>query len=84
MISLEPCPHGLCPKPSDVLGPTLYFGPYNPEFPSPPTSQDMPQQNFTVTVPDSFKTNSTAQLTVTHLSLVGVSCLKSCVECRRR
>ncbi|KAI0253727.1 hypothetical protein BJV78DRAFT_1152841 [Lactifluus subvellereus] len=71
VISLVPCPHGRCPKPSNVLGPTLYAGPYHPEFPSTPTSQHVPQQNFTVTIPDSFKPNSTAQLTVAHLSLVG-------------
>ncbi|KAH8992561.1 hypothetical protein EDB86DRAFT_1480704 [Lactarius hatsudake] len=72
VISLLRCPkNGGCPKPSDDLGTTLYAGPYNPQFPTTKTPQDVPQQNFTVKVPSSFKTNETAQLAVTHLSLVG-------------
>ncbi|KAH9018432.1 hypothetical protein EDB85DRAFT_1873795 [Lactarius pseudohatsudake] len=72
VISLLQCPkNGHCPKPSDDLGTTLYAGPYNPQFPTTHTPQDVPQQNFTVKVPSSFKTDETAQLAVTHLSLVG-------------
>ncbi|KAH9057504.1 hypothetical protein EDB87DRAFT_1091365 [Lactarius vividus] len=72
VISLLQCPqNGHCLKPSDDLGTTLYAGPYNPQFPTTNTPQDVPQQNFTVKVPSSFKTGGTAQLAVTHLSLVG-------------
>ncbi|KAI9430236.1 hypothetical protein H4582DRAFT_1807991 [Lactarius indigo] len=74
VISLLQCPkNSHCPKPFDELGTTLYAGSYNPQFPDPSTNspEDVPQQNFTVTVPSFFKTNHTAQLAVTHLSLVG-------------
>lgn len=68
------CPqNGACPAPADVLGNVLYVGPYNPQFPPPPTTQHTPQQNFTVTVPSYFSANNTAQLAVTHLTLIGVS-----------
>ncbi|KAI9452780.1 hypothetical protein BJY52DRAFT_1418568 [Lactarius psammicola] len=73
-ISMLQCPKkGPCPSPADVLGTTLYAGPYNPQFPSPTSNapEDVPQQNFTVIVPDYFKSNRTARLSVTHLSLVG-------------
>jgi len=68
------CPKkGPCPKPSDVLGTTLYAGPYDPQFPTFNTPQNEPQQNFTVMVPGFFKFGHKVQLVVTHLSLVGVS-----------
>ncbi|KAF8260455.1 hypothetical protein EI94DRAFT_1748330 [Lactarius quietus] len=57
--------------PSDVLGTTLYAGPYNPQFPTFQTPHNDPQQNFTVTVPSSFKAHHMAQLAVSHLTLVG-------------
>jgi hypothetical protein len=74
VISLLECPqNSTCPDPSDELGSTLYSGPYNPQFPTFSTPNDEPQQNFTVIVPSDFVPNRTAQLAVTHLSLVGVS-----------
>ncbi|KAI0291218.1 hypothetical protein B0F90DRAFT_1778608, partial [Multifurca ochricompacta] len=74
VISLVQCPpQGHCPDPTQLLGNTLYVGPFNPEYPKTRTPQNVPQQNFTVTVPDSFKTNTKALLTVAHISLVGVS-----------
>jgi hypothetical protein len=74
VISLLECPkNGHCPDPSDELGTTLYAGTYNPQFPTTPTSDHEPQQNFTVKVPSNFVPNRTAQLAVTHLSLVSVS-----------
>jgi hypothetical protein len=72
VISLLECPqNSTCPDPSDELGSTLYSGPYNPQFPTFSTPNDEPQQNFTVIVPSDFVPNRTAQLAVTHLSLVG-------------
>ncbi|KAI0260654.1 hypothetical protein BC834DRAFT_533665 [Gloeopeniophorella convolvens] len=71
VISLLECPSVPCPAPSDRLGSTLYAGGYNPQYPTAPSPQDEPQQNFTVTVPSSFSSGGTAQLSVTHLSLVG-------------
>lgn len=72
VISLLQCPKtGHCLSPFDILGTTLYAGPYDPQFPTVKTPQDVPQQNFTVNVPSFFETNRTAQLAVSHLSLVG-------------
>ena len=74
VISLLECPKNRhCPNPFDELGATLYQGPYKPQFPTFPTPDNEPQQNFTVIVPGSFDPGSKAQLAVTHLSLVGVS-----------
>ena len=74
MISILQCPQsGHCPDPFDELGTTLYLGPYHPQFPTFPTPQDQPQQNFTVTVPTYLEANYKAQLAVTHLTLIGVS-----------
>jgi len=68
VISLLECPeNGPCP--SDVLGTTLYVGPYHPQA----TPQEVPRQNFTVRVPSYFKPSRPAQLAVTHLALVDVS-----------
>ncbi|KAH9979862.1 hypothetical protein BGW80DRAFT_463433 [Lactifluus volemus] len=71
VISLLNCLTHLCPSPIDILGNTLYSGPYNPQFPTTPTPLNAPQQNFTLTVPRTFKRDTKAQLTVTHLALVG-------------
>lgn len=73
VISLAHCassdvPH--CPDPTQLLGPTLYAGPFDPQYPPSRTPQDVPQQNFTVTVPAATQ-SGTAVLTVTHMSLVG-------------
>ncbi|ETW76802.1 hypothetical protein HETIRDRAFT_442125 [Heterobasidion irregulare TC 32-1] len=73
IISLAHCPSSNVPHcldPTQLLGPTLYYGPFDPQYPSFRTPQDVPQQNFTVTVPAALQ-NGTAVLTVTHLSLVG-------------
>ena len=73
MISLFECPNnGICPPP-DVLGTTLYVGPYNPQFPTTSTPDQEPQQNFIVKVPSDLKANRKAQLSVTHMFLLGVS-----------
>ena len=60
-----------CTAPEDVLGHVLYNGPYNPQFQS-GEEQKPPHQNFTVTVPSSLEMGP-AILSVTHLTLVGVS-----------
>ena len=76
MISLVECSKmGHCPNPADITkGTTLFLGAFDPEFPTSTTTPDQePQQNFTVIVPSSLTPGRTAQLTVTHLSLVGVS-----------
>ena len=66
---------GHCPNPADITkGATLFLGAFDPEFPTSTTTPDQePQQNFTVIVPGSLTPGRTAQLTVTHLALVGVS-----------
>ncbi|KAF8262820.1 hypothetical protein EI94DRAFT_1742468, partial [Lactarius quietus] len=71
VISLLPCPeNGVCPSPFDELGSTLYLGPYNPQFPTAPGPNHIPQQNFSVQVPPSFQAGYKAQLAVAHLALV--------------
>ncbi|KAI0260653.1 hypothetical protein BC834DRAFT_533081 [Gloeopeniophorella convolvens] len=69
-ISIVSCGNGPCDSPSDRLGSVLYTGGFDPQYPTERTPQDVPQQNFTVTVPSGLA-SGTAQLTVTHLSLVG-------------
>ena len=54
---------------SQVLGNVVYAGAYSPQ---PQTDGRPPQQNFTVTVPASFKSGQVS-LGVAHLALVGVS-----------
>ncbi|VDB91970.1 unnamed protein product [Peniophora sp. CBMAI 1063] len=71
VISIEPCnADGTCIDPAERLGTTLYNGPYNPQFPTTPTPLDQPEQNFTVSIPDSLA-GQKALLSVVHLSLVG-------------
>jgi hypothetical protein len=82
VISLLDCPRNQCPNPADVLGNTLYSGPYDPQFPKTPTLLNAPEQNFTVTTPIDFTSNTTAQLSVVHLAIVGVSHFASCAEFR--
>ncbi|KAJ7820751.1 hypothetical protein B0H14DRAFT_2833228 [Mycena olivaceomarginata] len=48
----------------------LYNGPYDPEFHTNVSRSKPPHQNFTVTIPATARTGP-AQLSVTHLSLVG-------------
>jgi hypothetical protein len=66
------CQSTPCPGPSEELGNILYTGPFNPQFPSPPTTQQIPQENYTVQVP-SFPSGATVQLSVTDFTLIGVS-----------
>ncbi|EIW81129.1 hypothetical protein CONPUDRAFT_56505 [Coniophora puteana RWD-64-598 SS2] len=54
-----------CPSPSQVIQHVLYNGPYA-----------APHQNITVTLPSSLN-GGHAVLSVTHFSLVGVSCVPS-------
>ncbi|KAJ7449190.1 hypothetical protein FB451DRAFT_1053488 [Mycena latifolia] len=68
-FSCVPFPQG-CPPPSEIIGNVLYNGPYDPEFHTNVTPSKPPYQNFTVTIPASARTGP-AQLSVTHLSLVG-------------
>ncbi|THH18320.1 hypothetical protein EW146_g2651 [Bondarzewia mesenterica] len=70
VISMAQCTSGGCPDPTELLGRTLYYGPYNPQYPTTRTPQNVPQQNFSVTVPSTLQQGK-AVLTVTHLSLVG-------------
>ena len=73
VISLVSCASTSCSTiPADqLLGATLYSGPYNPQFST--GAQGLPpHQNFSVVVPASMPKGS-ARLAVTHLSLVGVS-----------
>ncbi|THH06407.1 hypothetical protein EW146_g9617, partial [Bondarzewia mesenterica] len=72
VISMAPCTAGGCPDPTERLGSILYYGPYNPQYPITRSPQDVPQQNFSVTVP-AYLQQSLAQLTVTHFSLVGAT-----------
>ncbi|KZP04160.1 hypothetical protein FIBSPDRAFT_788260 [Athelia psychrophila] len=69
-LSCSPYPSAICPPPTALLGSTLYNGPYNPQYPSPNPNKLQPHQNFTVTLPASAP-NGSAQLTVTHFSLIG-------------
>ncbi|KAJ7348151.1 hypothetical protein DFH08DRAFT_779446 [Mycena albidolilacea] len=59
-----------CPPASEILGSILYNGPYDPEFHTNVSRSKPPHQNFTVTIPATARTGP-AQLSVTHLSLVG-------------
>lgn len=62
-----------CPPPSATIGNVLYNGPYDPEFHNNGSLPNKPPyQNFTVTIPASAPAGP-AQLSLTHLSLVGVS-----------
>jgi len=70
VISMLLCQSTPCPAPSSELGNVLFTGPFNPQFPPPPTTQHIPQQNYTVQVP-SFPSGSKAQLSVTELILIG-------------
>ena len=72
VVSLATCNGHGCLDPQDLLGPTLYKGGFNPQYPDHPTPLNVPQQNFTVTVPETFPSGQ-AVLSVVHLSLVGVS-----------
>ncbi|KAI0315831.1 hypothetical protein OF83DRAFT_1061446 [Amylostereum chailletii] len=69
VVSMASCSNG-CIDPSEYLGSTLYHGAFDPEYPTNRTPQDVPQQKFTVTVPDTFPAGQ-AVLSVVHLSLVG-------------
>ncbi|KAJ8696955.1 hypothetical protein PTI98_006774 [Pleurotus ostreatus] len=74
-INIQPCAaRGECIPPEDLLGFTLYAGSYNPQFHTNVSFGLPPHQNFTVALPSSFA-KGTALLSVTHLSLVGVSLL---------
>ncbi|KAF4563242.1 hypothetical protein EYR36_003681 [Pleurotus pulmonarius] len=72
-INIQPCAaRGECIFSEDLLGFTLYAGSYNPQFHTNVSFSLPPHQNFTVALPSSFA-KGTALLSVTHLSLVGVS-----------
>lgn len=71
VIALRACGNNPCASPDEVLGDILYNGPYHPQFDSPPDEQP-PHQNFSLTVPE-YIANGTALLSVTHLTLIGVS-----------
>ncbi|KAI0040954.1 hypothetical protein FA95DRAFT_1565930 [Auriscalpium vulgare] len=68
VISLLGCT-GPCQDPASRLGTTLYAGGFNPQYPTVRTAQNQPEQNFTFVVPAGLA--GTAQLAVSHLSLVG-------------
>ncbi|KAI0317628.1 hypothetical protein OF83DRAFT_1120372 [Amylostereum chailletii] len=73
VIAIVPCnADGSCPNPVDRLGTVLYTGSFDPEFPAFPAPRNVPQQNFTVTIPDSLS-GEKALLSVVHFSLVGAS-----------
>ena len=69
-IQLHHCTQTPCEDIGIWLGNLLYAGPYNPQFG--PGFFGEPQQNFTVTIPDSFPSGP-ALLSVGHANVVGVS-----------
>jgi hypothetical protein len=76
VISIIDCfGDGSCPDPTQELGTILYNGPFNPQFPPAGSrgnpAENEPQQNFTVTIPESFAGHK-ALLNVVHLAIVGV------------
>ncbi|KAJ6494014.1 hypothetical protein C8R47DRAFT_1318876 [Mycena vitilis] len=73
VIAFLHCGSTPCPSPLSYAGTILYNGTWNPQFPTSPKDGDrIPHQNFTVTIP-SFAVCGTAQLSVTHFSIVGAS-----------
>ena len=74
VISIAPChPDGTCDNPATHLGTTLYVGPYNPQYPTPPYYGNYGiQQNFTVDIPQELS-GQKAVLSVVHFALLGVS-----------
>ncbi|KAL0952095.1 hypothetical protein HGRIS_008728 [Hohenbuehelia grisea] len=68
-ISLLHCGGDSCPPPTDVLGTTLYKGPYSPQLHS-ETQSKPPYQNFSVYLPYNFQKGK-AQLSVSHLTFIG-------------
>ncbi|KAJ6551759.1 hypothetical protein B0H19DRAFT_178000 [Mycena capillaripes] len=69
VIGIFPCSNSVCPGPSEALGTILYDGSFNPQFQNDSRSKP-PHQNFTVTIPSSFRTGK-AQLGVAHFTLIG-------------
>lgn len=72
VISIAPCPDGICLDPAERLGTTLYVGPFNPQYPTfPYYGNYQPQQNFTVDIPEALA-GQKAILSVVHFALLGV------------
>jgi len=67
VISIASCAKLPCASPSNVLGYTMYEGPYKPKYYQ---QYKPPHENFTVAVPLGFP-KGCAQLNVAHFSLVG-------------
>ena len=68
-IALRHCNSNPCAEDDVFLGRVLYSGSYSPQFD--PATFNMPNQNFTVTIPDIG--SGPAVLSVAHASFVGVS-----------
>lgn len=71
VIAMNSCTSTSCLSPDEVMGHVLYNGPYDPQYQT-GEEEKPPHQNFTVTVPSSM-TSGPVILSVTHLTLVGVS-----------
>lgn len=72
-IAVRGCPPTGCIDPAEAMGILLYDGPYNPQYPTNHAPQDVPQQNFTVNLPDALQRGQQALISVAHFSLYGVS-----------
>ncbi|KZV67181.1 hypothetical protein PENSPDRAFT_558742, partial [Peniophora sp. CONT] len=72
VISIAPChPDGTCDDPASHLGTTLYVGPFNPQYPTPPYNGNYGiQQNFTVDIPEALA-GQKAVLSVVYFALLG-------------
>ena len=74
VIGLVQCQQDPCRPPSDQLGSIVFNGQFFPRFHG--TSSPYPYDNFTVTVPTSWRPSfgtKKAQLATVRLSLIGVS-----------